>query len=552
MRITPHYWGQASPHRGLLKLSSQVDSAKLRGGFYSPASLVAACWSRVDQLTGSRTGLRALEPSAGDGAFIRGLSAHNMRTKITTFDAVELLEEEATKAAQELQEIHLEGIVLRGSFLQPEANSLGDYDVTVGNPPFLRYQFIDANDLAELHSVEARAGVSFGRVANLWIPVFLSAVSRLKDGGVFSFILPSEFLTGISGAAVRTWLTRNASDLSIDTFPARSFPGVLQEIILVSGRRTKRPSEQVTLTDHASDERHRHQIREDDATWTGFTLTPLELSALRSAKQAQFLLPMGEVARLSVSTVTGANSFFTYDESTRERYKLERWSRKLLARTRHAPGLNLTEKDWEVVAESRERSWLLDTKAPLSALNDDLGLLSYLAIAEAEDIPLRFKTRTRKPWYGVPVVEPKELLLAKRSHQFPRLIANSARVTTTDTIYQGSLAPQFHGMASRVVAGFHNSLTLLTAEIEGRSFGGGVLELVPSEISRLSVINPQLVPDALGQLDDVARVRGYESEAVISATNDMLLNSVPALESGLLVAAESARRRLLERRLARN
>ncbi len=35
--------------------------------------------------------------------------------------------------------------------------------------------------------------------------------------------------------------------------------------------------------------------------------------------------------------------------------------------------------------------------------------------------------------------------------------------------------------------GFVNSLTCLTAEMEGRHYGGGVLELVPSEIERLLI-----------------------------------------------------------------
>jgi hypothetical protein len=35
------------------------------------------------------------------------------------------------------------------------------------------------------------------------------------------------------------------------------------------------------------------------------------------------------------------------------------------------------------------------------------------------------------------------------------------------------------------VFSFVNSLTCLTAELEGRHYGGGVLELVPSEIERL-------------------------------------------------------------------
>ncbi len=41
--------------------------------------------------------------------------------------------------------------------------------------------------------------------------------------------------------------------------------------------------------------------------------------------------------------------------------------------------------------------------------------------------------------------------------------------------------------------GFLNGLTALTAELEGRHYGGGVLELVPSEIEKLLVPVPSKI-----------------------------------------------------------
>jgi hypothetical protein len=56
---------------------------------------------------------------------------------------------------------------------------------------------------------------------------------------------------------------------------------------------------------------------------------------------------------------------------------------------------------------------------------------------------------------------------------------------TTDTAYR--ILPKEGTNVSALVLGFVNSLTALSAEMEGRSYGGGVLELVPSEIERLLV-----------------------------------------------------------------
>ena len=56
-----------------MRVASDVSEEKLRGGFYTPDALVQRCWNRIDALTNGRRGLRVLEPSVGDGAFLRGL-----------------------------------------------------------------------------------------------------------------------------------------------------------------------------------------------------------------------------------------------------------------------------------------------------------------------------------------------------------------------------------------------------------------------------------------------------------------------------------------------
>jgi adenine-specific DNA-methyltransferase len=72
--------------------------------------------------------------------------------------------------------------------------------------------------------------------------------------------------------------------------------------------------------------------------------------------------------------------------------------------------------------------------------------------------------------------------MLKRAHNIARLVLNKAGVYTTDTAYR--IRP-LRTSAESLVFGFVNSLTALTAEMEGRHYGGGVLELVPSEIERL-------------------------------------------------------------------
>ena len=100
-----------------------------------------------------------------------------------------------------------------------------------------------------------------------------------------------------------------------------------------------------------------------------------------------------------------------------------------------------------------------------------------------------------------------------------------------------------------LAAAFHSSLTLLTAELEGRSFGGGVLELVPSEIERLAVVEAADAETWIERLDALAR--SGDEEAVVSATDEALIAS-GALEAEVVEVLAAARATLLGHRLARN
>jgi hypothetical protein len=92
-------------------------------------------------------------------------------------------------------------------------------------------------------------------------------------------------------------------------------------------------------------------------------------------------------------------------------------------------------------------------------------------------------------------------------------------------------------------------MTLLSAELEGRSFGGGVLELVPSETARLLIHDQPPASDLLSTLDAVARAG--DSDRLI-ATTDAALVSRKLIDRDVIAALAQARQVLLTRRLDRN
>ena len=129
-------------------------------------------------------------------------------------------------------------------------------------------------------------------------------------------------------------------------------------------------------------------------------------------------------------------------------------------------------------------------------------MLEYIELGEKEKLHTRYKCRVRKPWYTVPSVYSTGVAMLKRASDTPRLILNKLSAYTTDTAYRiktKDVAPE------KLVYCFLNSLTALSAELEGRHYGGGVIELVPSEIEKLLVPLPRGLRPQVQRLDKLVR-----------------------------------------------
>lgn len=542
-----------------MRTRAEVTAEKLRGGFYTPDRLVDLCLERIAGLTRDRTTLRVLEPSVGDGAFIRGLERSSLAATVGRVTAIELSAGEAAKADAALSASPFGGDVRIGSAIEWAVATQEQFDVAVGNPPYVRFQFIDAADRASTTLLARRLDVTFAGVSNLWLPVLLGALGRLCDGGAFAFVIPTECFTGVAAGSLRDWLVRHAGDLRFDLFPVGSFPGALQEVTVLSGRRVEANGGPVacTICEHASGvdtagavHRSHHLVAAGRQPWTRYLLSSDHVAALEEASNLASVRRVGELARFEVAAVTGANGFFTVDDATAAGFELGPWTRPLLARIRHAPGLRYTSADHATARDGGARVHLLDFSGERADPSDAAGAARYLQAGTRDELHLRYKCRIREPWYRVPHIRAGELMLSKRSHRFPRMVVNDVGVVTTDTIYRGTPIGELMDRPADLAASFHNSLTLLSAELEGRSFGGGVLELVPSEVARLRVPFVAGFGDELDRLDSIARASPEAGRLVVET--DLLLSKADiGLTPDLVHLLADARQSLLQRRLDR-
>lgn len=528
-----------------MKFRHEVSSQKLRGGYYTPQDLVEFCVERAQRVA-RRPLIEWLEPSAGDGAFVPAV----IKTTGRSLTCVELDPGEAAKCRSVL-DASGDGSVVQGSFfpwlvVRPRRT----FDAVVGNPPYVRYQFLSDADRASAELLATDLGFKLQGVSNAWILFALVAMKRVRPGGSFSMVLPSELFATVSAGQFREALVTDYAALQIDMFSRGTFADLLQDVVVVSGRRAAKQASnrQVTFVEHrqGTPSCWRWVVDASPDAWMKYLLNAREFEAFEQARALPPMRSLGDVARLQVAVVTGANAYFTVPEKVVEQYDLHPWTVALLPKTAYSPGLRYTSNDFRVTRASGARSWLLDFGENRPKPNGKAK--KYLAIGEGQGIPERYKCRIRSPWYRVPHIVAGALMLTKRAHQHHRLIENAAAVVTTDTVYRGQCINGYR--SDDIVAGFHNSMTLLSAELEGRTYGGGVLELVPSEISRLVVPMIDGFGTHLDKLDSLSRATGGqkdESDQLADATDALLVKKVAAL-GPLIADLREARVRLRQRR----
>lgn len=527
-------------------------STKLRGGYYTPSPVAEflARWV-LNQRPST-----ILEPSCGDGSFIRAISAHTNYN--LTFTGIELLDEEAEKSRMSLHG-NLQGnsTVITADFLDWSNNELDaqrTFDAVVGNPPYIRYQYLEEKDQLLAAKIFQRYQLKFTKHTNAWVSFVIASVGLLAPGGRFAMVIPSEILHVLHANSLRSYLLQESHRILIIDPTELLFEEALQgTVLLMIEKKTDlhSRSEGVAVVaagnndfltkDPESFFRNATFISGDvlNGKWMKVLLSPEELAVYKRAVELPQVHKFKNIATVDVGIVTGANKFFLVDDATVEKYGLGDYAKPMFGRSEHCPG---------IIYNSRVHTENKMNRMPTNFIS--LGCISfesltadaqkYVLLGEEQSLHTRYKCRIRNPWYAVPSVYSTPIGMLKRSHNFPRLILNTIGAYTTDTAYRiKTVAKDLTD--EKLVYCFINSLTALTAELEGRHYGGGVLELVPSEIEKVLVPIPTEINVNVRELDEKF-ITGTTPEELLVGQDNVILRAVGCSEQDCNIIQQAWRR----------
>ena len=529
--MNPGRRGKASQLRTQSGRFTDLEPDKLRGGYYTAPALAAwLCSWAIRSATD-----RVLEPSCGDGTFLDAagdrLDAVGLEGRAAgQIVGVEILEAEAAKARQRLearQGPRAGKMVETGDFFAWwERSEKGSFDAVVGNPPFIRYQSFPEPHRARAMAIMKLLGLTPNRLTNIWVPFVAAATASLRPGGRLALVLPAELLQVSYAAQLRTFLTDRFCCIHLVSCNDLFFAKAEQEVILLLADGARRPSREktcdVTLTEAASvadivdmpvAELLRgaspKTIKHDSEKWLKYFLSSAEIGLMRALRASDRVTTLKTFADVNVGVVTGRNQFFVLRRSELDRLDILGYTVPLVSRSLHLKGAKVDVADWRGLAKADERVHLLDLE-PLNGSKPTPELDVYIKDGERMLVHQGYKCSIRTPWYAVPAIWTPDAFVFRQIYDFPRVVLNKAGATATDTIHRMKCRAD----VEETVANAYTHLTAASAEIVGRSYGGGVLELEPTEATNL--LMPAELCDAMpvdecdrlirqGRLGDVLR-----------------------------------------------
>jgi len=533
-----------------MKLIENASADKLRGGFYTPEPIAAFIlkWG----LNGNEN-YDILEPSCGDGVFIEQLKNGGYNYKSIT--AVEFDSVEAKKAAK----IKLNNkTVINTDFHLYCNETLQRFNLIIGNPPYIRFQYFDEGQQMEAAKIFNRAGLKYSKLTNAWVSFVVGSSLLLKENGKIGFVLPAELLQVSYAQQLREFLAHFYNKINIISFEKLVFPDIQQEVVLLLCEKNNSGShliEHLELKD-ADDLKNldvevlkspSKKIDFKSNKWTYYFLEQEEIDFLENIATKHNIPTIGKYAKVEVGITTGANNYFTVPLTTVTEYKLNDFAKPMVGRSVQVNSAIFNKQDWEINSNLNAKAHLLVFPSSKN-LNGHKGAKAYIQFGEDMRINKGYKTGIRDDWFVVPSIKVSDAFFIRRNNLYPRLIINEAGAYSTDTMHRIFIKPDTEIEA--FTASYYNSLSLAFSEVTGRSHGGGVLELMPSEAERILLPYQLNNKKLLLTIDKMLRDK-KNIDDILKITNIEILKKGYGLTQKEINLADKIWKKLSNRRLNR-
>jgi len=541
-----------------MKLKKDSSDKKLRGAYYTPKLLADA----IVNLFTTENFNSILEPSCGDGVFIDSLAHAGLLNDTCIVDAVEIDSDESEKVKDRYHDnenVH----VISEDFLNfynniPDNNK---YDLILGNPPYIRYQYLTSVQRTLQSRILTDQGMKANKLINTWVAFLVACVQLLSENGKIAFVIPAEILQVAYAEDLRLYLSNHLKKITLITFKELVFSDIEQETIVFIGEKSSEQNGISIIELKNVDDFSKNIVKKADfqsmkhvkEKWTKYFLDSSEIRLIQKIRNSPYFLKFSDYGIINVGITTGNNEYFSITEETNEKYRLGNATVPLIGRSSHAHGIYFTEKDWETNKSSGKKARLvIFPDIPLS--HYPIGYRRYISYGKSIEKNQGYKCSIRDKWYIVPSVWVPDAFFLRRNQLYPKFVLNRCGAVSTDTMHRikfnDGVDPE------NVLLAYYNSISFAFTEICGRSYGGGVLEILPGEVGnimlpRIENINVAKRTDLLEKIDIMIR-NNDDIEKVLDIVDQEVLVNILGIDNKWCEKCRIIWKKLQGRRLGRS
>lgn len=541
-----------------MKPKSDSSEQKLRGAYYTPLQLANA----MVGLFASENIRTVLEPSCGDGVFINSLDQLGLLNRANLVTAIEIEESEVEKVKEDYgANTHVQ--IFNEDFFKFYNRTLNNqhYDLILGNPPYIRYQYLTESQRELLSQILASHGMKANKLINAWVAFLVACVQLLSDDGKIAFVIPAEILQVAYAEDLRLFLSEHLSKITLITFEQLVFPDIEQEVVVFIGEKggEKKGIRIIETNDIEGfsnidlEQNGFQKMRHTREKWTKYFVNIHEADLIQRIRSDTRFAKFSEFGLINIGITTGNNKYFSISDATCEKYNLNDATIPLIGRSSHAHSIHFTEKDWIANRRAGKRARLIAFPEDISFEHYPDGYKAYIALGESSGENKGYKCSIRDRWYIVPSVWVPDAFFLRRTNLYPKFVLNECSAVSTDTMHRVKFYPGIK--AENVLLSYYNSISFAFAEICGRSYGGGVLEILPREMGNIMLpkiekIDVNYRTELLQRVDTIVRSNG-NIEAALDIVDQEILVDLLGIDSEWCTQCRVIWKKLQRRRLSR-
>jgi adenine-specific DNA-methyltransferase len=539
----------------------QADHRRATGVFYTPAALadVLAAWAV------SPSSRRVFDPSFGQGALLeaayRRLRQLRVRMAQNRLWGLELDPDAGRRLSAKGLQIPIEHLHAGDFFASSLADFGGEpFDAIVANPPYVRHHLLDALTKQRGRARAREAGIELNERSDAWAYFCAHLTGFLAPEGRLALLLPHSVLHADYALPVLHTLAEGAGHSTLIRIKQHLFPAVIERtvVLLVDHSRTgageleyrevadlaglselMSPSSPARSRRRSTSGRDPARSHSRLATRLRWHLTREQRAAWEEVCDHPQVTTLADFAVVRIGVVTGANHWFIC--SLEDALQLGCNHMPIVGRSAWMQGPVWREQDQDAVAGKRSRLLLIGSTDPLTPV-----LQEAIARGEQEGIDQGHHCSAREKWWSLTDRSIPQFFLPYMGATAPALVLNRAGATCTNAIHRLWLTDGSPAEAA-VVSASWTSVWRLSAELVGRSYGGGVLKLEPGECSRLMA--PLVLSGAaacLSDLEETCRMRGQAAARELA--DRLILIDGLGIDPATVKRLQTAVRRLERRR----